>query len=87
MGNRHHSLDRRDIQASSLSMLSYLHIPESSFSSPLTANIYFPAIPAMAVAFHKSTELINVTVTVYMVFQGICQFSIIYPKSWNSPLT
>jgi len=39
--------------------------------SPLTANIYLPAIPVMAAAFHKSTELINVTVTVYMVFQGI----------------
>ncbi|KZP25436.1 MFS general substrate transporter [Athelia psychrophila] len=39
--------------------------------SPLTANIYLPAIPTMAAAFHKSTELINITVTVYMVFQGI----------------
>lgn len=41
--------------------------------SPFTANIYFPAIPAMSRAFHKSTELINLTVTVYMVFQGICE--------------
>ncbi|KAF7981130.1 hypothetical protein HWV62_34867 [Athelia sp. TMB] len=39
--------------------------------SPLTANIYLPAIPTMAAAFHKSTELINITVTVYMVFQGL----------------
>ncbi|OCH87253.1 MFS general substrate transporter, partial [Obba rivulosa] len=39
--------------------------------SPLTANIYLPAIPIMASAFHKSTELINLTVTVYMVLQGI----------------
>lgn len=54
-------------------------------SSPLTANIYFPAIPAMAAAFHKSIELINVTVTVYMVFQGICEFSIVYPKVPTSP--
>lgn len=30
--------------------------------SPLTANIYFPAIPAISKAFHKSTELINLTV-------------------------
>ncbi|KZP22047.1 MFS general substrate transporter [Athelia psychrophila] len=39
--------------------------------STLTVNIYLPAIPAMAAAFHKSTELINITVTVYMAFQGI----------------
>ncbi|PCH33997.1 MFS general substrate transporter [Wolfiporia cocos MD-104 SS10] len=39
--------------------------------SPLTANIYFPAIPTIASAFHKSTEEINLTVTVYMIVQGI----------------
>ncbi|KAJ7656393.1 MFS general substrate transporter [Mycena polygramma] len=39
--------------------------------SPLSANIYFPAIPAIAEAFHKSVELINLTVTLNMVFQGI----------------
>ncbi|KAJ7061486.1 MFS general substrate transporter [Mycena amicta] len=39
--------------------------------SPLSANIYFPAIPTIVVAFHKSTELINLTVTLNMVFQGI----------------
>ncbi|TFK56677.1 MFS general substrate transporter [Heliocybe sulcata] len=39
--------------------------------SPLTANIYFPAIPTIAKAFGKSIELINVTVTVYMVLQGL----------------
>jgi hypothetical protein len=43
-------------------------------SSPLTANIYFPAIPTIASAFHKSTELINITVTVYMALQGLCTF-------------
>lgn len=43
------------------------------FSSPLTANIYLPAIPTIAAAFNKSTELINLTVTVYMVLQGICK--------------
>ncbi|KAJ6594563.1 MFS general substrate transporter [Mycena capillaripes] len=39
--------------------------------SPLSANIYFPAIPTLAVAFNKSIELINLTVTLNMVFQGI----------------
>ncbi|KAF8349672.1 MFS general substrate transporter [Amanita rubescens] len=48
------------------------------FNSPLTANIYLPAIPEIAIAFHKSTELINVTVTVYMVFQGVA------PMIWGT---
>ncbi|KAH9996022.1 major facilitator superfamily domain-containing protein [Russula vinacea] len=39
--------------------------------SPLTANIYFPAIPVIAKDFHKSVELINLTVTMHMVMQGI----------------
>ncbi|KDR85436.1 hypothetical protein GALMADRAFT_132132 [Galerina marginata CBS 339.88] len=39
--------------------------------SPLTANIYFPAIPTLSRVFDKSTELINLTVTMYMVLQGV----------------
>jgi len=39
--------------------------------SPLTANIYFPAIPVIANDFNKSVELINLTITMYMVMQGI----------------
>lgn len=34
--------------------------------------IYFPAIPIISKDFHKSIELINLTVTMYMVMQGIC---------------
>jgi hypothetical protein len=44
----------------------------NSHFSPFTANIYFPAIPAISADFHKSIELINLTVTVYMVMQGLC---------------
>ncbi|KAI1528196.1 Major facilitator superfamily [Pyrenophora tritici-repentis] len=43
----------------------------AGFYSPLPANIYFPAIPTLARAFHKSLDDINQTVTVYLVFQGI----------------
>lgn len=39
--------------------------------SPLTANVYFPAIPTITLAFHKSIESINLSVTAYMVLQGI----------------
>lgn len=37
---------------------------------PLPANIYFPAIPQLTKVFHESTELLNNTVTVYLVLQG-----------------
>ena len=46
--------------------------------SPLTENIYLPAIPTISAAFHETTELINLTVTVYMVVQGICKMELIY---------
>ncbi|KAJ7252085.1 major facilitator superfamily domain-containing protein [Mycena haematopus] len=46
--------------------------------SPLSANIYFPAIPTLAIAFNKSIELINLTVTLNMVFQGLS------PMVWGS---
>ncbi|KAG8679155.1 hypothetical protein FRC08_017178, partial [Ceratobasidium sp. 394] len=39
--------------------------------SSLTVALYFPAIPTMAVAFGKSTELINLTVTMYLIIQGL----------------
>lgn len=43
----------------------------SAFFSPLTAQIYFPALNVIADAFHVSSSKINLTVTTYMVFQGI----------------
>ncbi|EJT99614.1 MFS general substrate transporter [Dacryopinax primogenitus] len=46
--------------------------------SPLSANIYFPAIPVIAQAFNEPVELINVTVTVYMILQGTS------PMVWGS---
>ncbi|KXN88757.1 Quinidine resistance protein 1 [Leucoagaricus sp. SymC.cos] len=46
--------------------------------SPFTANIYFPAIPTLTVVFNKSTELINLTVTMYMILQGIA------PMFWGT---
>ncbi|TRM65928.1 major facilitator superfamily domain-containing protein [Schizophyllum amplum] len=39
--------------------------------SPLSSMIYLPAIPTIADAFGKSIELINLTVTLFMIFQGI----------------
>lgn len=41
-------------------------------TSTFIANSYFPVVPILASDFHKSIELINLTITVYMVFQAIC---------------
>lgn len=43
----------------------------SAFFSPLTAQIYFPALNVVAQAFDVSITRINLTVTTYMIFQGI----------------
>ena len=39
--------------------------------SPLSANIYFPALNAIAKDLHVSHSVVNLTLTSYMVFQGI----------------
>jgi len=39
--------------------------------SGFASNIYFPAIPAIATDLSVSTELVNLTVTCYMIFQAL----------------
>lgn len=43
----------------------------SSFISPMTANIYFPALNPIAADLGVSIGLINLTLTTYMILQGI----------------
>lgn len=43
----------------------------AGFFSPLTANIYFPALNTLAADFHVSSATINLTLTTYMIFQGL----------------
>jgi MFS family permease len=43
----------------------------ASFVSPMTANIYFPALNSIAADLGVSISLINLTLTTYMVFQAI----------------
>ncbi|PSK54127.1 Quinidine resistance protein 1 [Elsinoe australis] len=40
------------------------------FFSAISANIYFPALNALAAEFGVSASLINLTLTTYMIFQG-----------------
>ncbi|KAL6717101.1 hypothetical protein ACLMJK_005016 [Lecanora helva] len=41
------------------------------FFSPLSANIYFPALTALSEDLKVSNELINLSLTTYMIFQGV----------------
>ncbi|KAI0465988.1 chloramphenicol resistance protein [Xylaria cf. heliscus] len=43
----------------------------SAFISPITANIYFPAIPTLAQELGVGVDQINLTLTTYMILQGL----------------
>ncbi|KAK4121615.1 MFS general substrate transporter [Parathielavia appendiculata] len=43
----------------------------ASFVSPMTANIYFPALNPLAADLGVTVNLINLTLTTYMVFQAL----------------
>ena len=43
----------------------------AGFFSPLSANIYFPALNALSRDLKVSNELISLTLTSYMIFQGL----------------
>ena len=43
----------------------------AGFFSPLSANIYFPALNALSRDLRVSSELINLTLTSYMILQGL----------------
>ncbi|KAF2171669.1 hypothetical protein M409DRAFT_63295 [Zasmidium cellare ATCC 36951] len=43
----------------------------ASFFSPLSANIYFPALNTLAADFGTSESVMNLTLTTYMIFQGL----------------
>ena len=48
-----------------------LSVSAAAFFSPLTGSIYFPAISTIATALHTSSSKINLTVTTYLIFQGV----------------
>ncbi|KAK2591975.1 hypothetical protein QQS21_010311 [Conoideocrella luteorostrata] len=43
----------------------------SSVISPMTANIYFPALDSVATSLDVTTAMINLTLTTYMILQGL----------------
>ncbi|MDI1492329.1 MAG: hypothetical protein OHK93_003542 [Ramalina farinacea] len=40
-------------------------------ASPLTATMYLPLLPLLATEFHTSLQAINLTITVYVIFQAL----------------
>lgn len=46
-------------------------VTAASFISPMTANIYFPALNPISKDLDISVSLINLTLTSYMIFQGL----------------
>ncbi|KAB8261258.1 major facilitator superfamily domain-containing protein [Aspergillus pseudonomiae] len=43
----------------------------SGIISPISASIYYPALPSLAKDMHVSISLINLTITTYLILQGI----------------
>lgn len=43
----------------------------ATITSPLTATIYFPLLPLLRNHFHTSAQAINLTLTVYVIFQAL----------------
>ncbi len=43
----------------------------ATITSPLTATIYFPLLPLLSTHFHTSAQAINLTITVYIIFQAL----------------
>lgn len=43
----------------------------ATITSPLTATIYFPLLPLLRDQFHTSAQSINLTLTVYIIFQAL----------------
>ncbi|KAI8377841.1 major facilitator superfamily domain-containing protein [Radiomyces spectabilis] len=50
----------------------------SGFLAPFSANVYFPALNVIQEDLHSTTALVSLTVTMYMVVQGIS------PSIWGS---
>ncbi|GKZ17766.1 hypothetical protein AbraIFM66951_010828 [Aspergillus brasiliensis] len=45
--------------------------------STLASNIYFPAVPSISHSLNVSTELVNLSITAYLIFQGLA------PSLWG----
>ncbi|KAL6716677.1 hypothetical protein ACLMJK_006245 [Lecanora helva] len=51
-------------------------------ASPLTATMYLPLLPLLATKFHTSLQAINLTITVYVIFQAISPVLLSSPSDY-----
>jgi MFS family permease len=52
-------------------------VSAAAIFSPLSSNIYFPALVTLAQYFRTTKDIIALTITIYMIFQGIA------PSLWG----
>ncbi|KAG0647613.1 Itaconic acid 2-hydroxyparaconate biosynthesis cluster ITP1 [Hyphodiscus hymeniophilus] len=50
--------------------------------SPLTATIYLPLLPILSVHFHTSSQAINLTITIYIIFQALSPLLLATPSDF-----
>ncbi|KAJ5679289.1 hypothetical protein N7462_007533 [Penicillium macrosclerotiorum] len=48
-----------------------LMVTLASFFSPLSGQIYYPVMPTLVKSYHLTTSLVNLTITTYMILQGL----------------
>lgn len=48
-----------------------LMVTLASFFSPLSGQIYYPVMPTLVSDYHLTTALVNLTITTYLVLQGL----------------
>lgn len=52
-------------------------------ASPLTATIYLPLLPSLAQHFRTSIQAINLTITIYIIFQAISPLLLATASDWH----
>ncbi|KAH0496982.1 hypothetical protein TgHK011_004320 [Trichoderma gracile] len=71
LGNRHGVNEPYSIFSRRMKIWITVMATIASVVSPMTAHVYFPALDALAEELNVSISLINLTLTSYMIFQGI----------------
>ncbi|KAF1797826.1 major facilitator superfamily domain-containing protein [Mucor lusitanicus] len=76
---QHHQKDEPySVFSTRTKILIVLTVSISGFFSPFSTNIYFPALSMIEKDLNITERMVNLTVTMYMVFQGIA------PSFWGS---
>lgn len=52
-------------------LLIVVMVTMAAFFSPLSGQIYYPVMPTLVKNYHLTTSLVNLTITTYMILQGL----------------